>query len=283
MADDPSLVIAVRDKSLNVYYRGQSLARVFVQTGRVMAEVHLKYLVDPATQRYATVDEAGRIRDQNDHREIVIPTIGSFSDVRRLKAAASLYAGLEKEGVHELVRANTSVIDVEIAVSVPSKDGRTVARRIDLALIAEGQDGPVLRFVEAKHFSNTELRARGHVIPAVQQVVDYAAALRRHEAQVRASYQRVAENVLSLEGAAFASRRSDALLAAKHGITVDPEPSLIVYGFDRDQRDGAVWRGHRARLEQALGTPQRLILVGSPRRFRFDNELSAAVAEAVVE
>ena len=41
--------------------------------------------------------------------------------------------------------------------------------------------------------------------------------------------------------------------------------SLVVFGFDSDQRDGTVWKGHREKLDAALG--KRLLLKGDPQGF----------------
>lgn len=45
LADDPQLFIAVRDDYLNVYWKGNSLIRLFLQNGRLVGEVHYKYML----------------------------------------------------------------------------------------------------------------------------------------------------------------------------------------------------------------------------------------------
>jgi hypothetical protein len=102
------------------------------------------------------------------------------------------------------------------------------------------------------------------------QIADYGRALRAHADAIRSSYRRVAQNLLALEGAFAASRRDNPALqqAATAGVSLDPNPFLIVYGFDRDQRDGD-WKKHARKLTNALhGGPERLVMVGVPRGYR---------------
>src|SRR5947208_12274647 len=44
---DRSLIIAIRDEYLNVYWQGQSIFRVSFVNGRVAASTHPKYLLNP--------------------------------------------------------------------------------------------------------------------------------------------------------------------------------------------------------------------------------------------
>src|SRR4051812_33921841 len=77
------------------------------------------------------------------------------------------------------------------------------------------------------------------------QIADYGRALLAHADAIRSSYRRVAQNFLALRGAFAATRRSSPALqqAATAGASLDPHPFLIVYGFDRAQREGA-WKAH---------------------------------------
>ena len=272
MAEDPGLFVAIRDDYLSVYYQGQALARVFGRSdGTVAAEVHVKYLVDPTVQACAVVDEQGRIAPLDASDRFQIPVNSDIADVERLKAAAAPYSGVEKQGVHELALADPAVIDLEIALSVPGKKKRKfVARRIDLAVLVSDEVGAKIRFVEAKHFTNPELRTSGAAAPVVQQVSDYSEALVAHQKALCFSYRIVARNLLTLEGRFASLRRSKALEnAAQYGVTVDPDPIIAVYGFDQDQKRGDIWTSHAAKLQGTLGKGEsRIVMVGNPRGFR---------------
>ena len=42
-------------------------------------------------------------------------------------------------------------------------------------------------------------------------------------------------------------------VAAGEALHVDQEPRLIVFGFDKDQKDGPIWQRHRQRLVEEFG------------------------------
>jgi hypothetical protein len=45
LADDKDTLIAIRDRYLNVYYNGGSIAKVEYATGKIEAQIHYKYLL----------------------------------------------------------------------------------------------------------------------------------------------------------------------------------------------------------------------------------------------
>jgi hypothetical protein len=55
------------------------------------------------------------------------------------------------------------------------------------------------------------------------------------------------------------------IVRAANGETleVDTEPRLIVFGFDKDQKEGLVWNPHRERLVDELGLT--VYAVGNPK------------------
>ncbi len=256
--DDDELFVALRDEYLNVYYQGQSLARVTFQGGALVAETHYKYLLrDDVKPEYVRL--TGGV--------FALPTApvlhASLADWGAHKRAARSWVGEEKRGVDRILRANPNVLDVEIAVSDDSH-----AERIDLLALRNEGAGPELVFVEAKTFANPELRAApGRPVPVLEQIGRYTTLLVKYEADLRRWYLRVSENLLALEGAALARRRpaAQAAFAAGSALRVSSEPRLAIYGFDQDQRDGVVWAGHRVRLEQVLG--KRLLLCGDAKTF----------------
>lgn len=255
--DDEELFVALRDEYLNVYYQGQSLARVTFQGGALVAETHYKYLLrDDVKPEYVRL--SGGV-----FALPTAPVLHSLADWGALKRAARAWVGEEKRGVERILRANPNVLDVEVAVSDDSH-----ADRIDLLALRDEGAGPELVFIEAKTFANPELRAApGRAVPVLEQIGRYATLLVKYEADLRRSYLRVSENLLALDGAALARRLPAArtALAAGSALRVSSEPRLAVYGFDEDQKAGAVWAGHRARLEQVLG--KRLLLRGAADGF----------------
>ena len=126
--------------------------------------------------------------------------------------------------------------------------------------LAEADGATRLVFHEAKHFTNPELRASpGRQPPIVEQVERCRGSLAHHAEAIGAGYARICRNLLRIDE----MRRTvlpDAMpvhrsvrKVAEDAVppVVDPEPRLIVFGFDRDQRDGPTWQAHQRRLTAA--------------------------------
>jgi hypothetical protein len=254
-AEDPELFVAVRDGSVNVYSRGASLLKLSLRDGRLVGQLHPKYLLRPDADGYVEVRD-GRA----DTSPATLINL-DVTDPALLARAALPWSGAEKSGVHEVLRANETVLDVEAALVTPEG----VTRRVDFVNL-EARDGVIkLVFYEAKCFDNPELRARDKAPPVLAQLDAYEALLIDQERDVLGAYRDAIEAFLSLQGAALRRPSRDALMRqvrAGTRLVLDPKPRLYVFGFDADQRDGAAWGVHRAKLEAALGS--RLLLRGAP-------------------
>ncbi len=112
MRDD--LFIAVRNNSLDVYYRGGSIFQIRdAGNGTVKPNTHVRYLVR---------QEEARVELDADNK-FMLPPEGlaweryegdkTLSD---MLTAAQTLAGLEKSGLHPLVVGSPNVIDVEISL-----------------------------------------------------------------------------------------------------------------------------------------------------------------------
>ena len=259
LIDDGELFFAIRGGYINVYYRGCSLLRW--DAGGPAWKVHYKYLIRPDIEKssitYVDVD-GGKPRFPQDMTGYFIEDI---ADCGRLKKAAEPYAGVEKKGVHNVILANKNILDVEIA---QGKD------RIDLVALQETNRGIDLVFFEAKHFANKELRAKGKP-KVVKQVKRYSNMLRRNRETIRDSYWRVCKNLTDLPGLAELNPKRHAMMKrivnGSKELFVDENPRLIVFGFDRDQRNGSYWEPHLQKLEDAVGE-KRVLLKGDSKEFR---------------
>ena len=251
--DDKELFVAVRDNAVHVYYQGQRLIEVKWRNSKLAANTHYKHLLRPEMEpKYV---------DVKDGKPSVADTSRYFADrlnVEELKKAASVYAGDEKKGVHEILRNNPHILDVEIAIS----DGER--GQIDFAALQEGEAGQThIVFYEAKHFDNKEeLRSGGGTADVVKQVNKYRSFL--SDTQVSASleecYCRVAKNLCALKGVGVQERHRKRHDLLHRNFTVDKDPWLVVFGFDGDQKSGRYWTKHKSELEDALGG--KLILAG---------------------
>ena len=303
---DPDLLLAVRDRSLNVYHRGASLFRITPAGGGVATETHAKYLV---RQRQALVSLASDGIFMHDPAATVWTRYAGAGTLAEMKRAAAALAGLEKAGVHALVLGSPNVIDVEIALTGPPADSalaepvgadadaaaaplapaaETEASaapvqppsrqdRLDVASLEErGEpDEAWLVFHEAKLASNPGLRSK--TTPAiVAQVARYRTSLTAQTEWLATGYPGLCRDLVRLDAlrrAVWTARGLDAaalpsrdplvgeVASGARTLRVDPEPRLVVFGFDADQRDGALravtdeLRGRHALRVYAVGRP----------------------------
>ncbi|MCR6732834.1 MAG: hypothetical protein NVV83_01455 [Afipia sp.] len=193
-----------------------------------------------------------------------------------IRSATDL-AGAEKSGLHPLIVGSSKVIDVELSLlranssideSLADTDAHSAGAtsvdrsqdRLDVVTVENRGGKPFIVFHEAKHFSNPALRAKGE--PAVlAQIVRYQATLRQHDAALRQRYIAVCQALVRLHTMRTAVRAAvpvtrplqapDPLIAAiasgQVQAEIDPDPRLIVFGFDGDQRDGR-WERDAKRL-----------------------------------
>lgn len=275
------LMVAVRRDTLNVYYRGASLFLVTFHDGVITPLTHAKYL--SRRQQGLVPLTAGRFAIDAEHA--LWSSYGPETLSEMMAVAANL-AGPEKVGLHALLIASPHVIDVEISLEGvdemdEQQDGATLAveeaaggvtplgsstkgrqDRLDVATL-EKRDGERVEVVfhEAKHFSNGELRASPGRIPKVAgQIKRYRRALTHHADDLARSYREVCKALVRINGirqrldpqAPALDQLIQQVAGSARLPVIDPEPRLLVFGFDQDQRDGA-WKSHRVRLEDEHG------------------------------
>lgn len=199
----PDLVLAVRRNSINAYYRGASIFRIGWKPGQVIPFTHAKYLVRPA-QTYVALE---RGEFQFDARDVLQRAYLGIETLNEMCRAASRYAGAEKAGLHPMLAGNADVIDAEIALtrlSSPEDDGEEEAGssnrrqdRIDAAIAILENGVPTIRLYEAKHFTNSALRASGDNLPdVVRQITDYEKALKAYRDELSEGYVEAARALL---------------------------------------------------------------------------------------
>src|SRR5690348_8020573 len=96
---DRDLIIAVRDEYLNVYWQGQSIFMVSFRGSEVVGSTHPKYLLNP--------DLSGQIALRGElfdlkalESRLLMRNYESGVTLPKMKRAAGLYSGKEKQGVH---------------------------------------------------------------------------------------------------------------------------------------------------------------------------------------
>ena len=246
---DDELFLAIRNGYVNVYYRGCSLLHWSWQGETFTGRIHYKYLLRPKLP--AKVDPYVKIEDgrpvfQGDMAQFFTENLGCRE---ALKNAAKAYAGVEKRGVSDILRANKNVLDVEIALGEDpqsEEDPEPKEGRVDLVALKKTKRGIDLVFFEAKHFANSEIRAKGDSEPkVVKQVKRYARLLKENRETIQQSYRQVCCNLLYIRGLADRYPLRHKILSCiadgSEQLFVDEDPRLVVFGFDGDQKKGKYW------------------------------------------
>lgn len=148
--DDKDLIIALRGTAVNVYWKGQSIFKVMPGPDGLRATTHEKFLLDPKLGGQIAFDGVNFGVAQLQAKAFLARYEGPAS-LNRIKRAAAIYSGEEKQGCHWIAVANPNVIDVKIAFpgTVEREEpGEVIASpRIDLlALEADGDDAARLVF-----------------------------------------------------------------------------------------------------------------------------------------
>lgn len=235
MIADEDLFIAIRNEYLNVYYYGQSICKIEFPDNKIKWTTHKKYL---------GINESGYANTAN-----------HLDDLEKLKAKAREYGGKEKEQVKEQILKNKSlcILDVEVTFGREEKFGK---RSIDYLAIEKNENDKItLVFYEAKHFDNSEIRARE--IPKVfEQIEKYEMALTDtlHKIEILNSYKTIYKNVIELN-LNNKNKLFQLIGADIEQIEIDYEPRLIIFEIEPSKMDDI----HIQKLKQKFGQ-KRLIL-----------------------
>ena len=266
---DQDVFLAIRENYVNVYYRGCSLLKIEFKDRAIVGQIHYKYLLCPSTpNKYVKVEDG---RASLDDMESWFLT--DVNDIDSLKKAVEPYAGDEKTGIQDILKANFNILDVEIAFG--KDESESGAPRLDFAALQDSGDGVMkVVFFEAKRFGDDKaLRKQDAEKPeVVKQIETYQCKLRANRDAIIESYCRVCNNLRSLHGVAEAKRHPErhamleSVASGAAELTIDEEPVLIVFGFDGDQKVGKHWQPHREKLKKML--KGRVHLRGNSAGFR---------------
>lgn len=253
---DASLILGVRKEAFDVYWHGQSIFHANFDGRRVNVDTHVKYLLDPDLDDRIDLNEDGTFPVPVE----LAPMLTSYASgtLKKLKKAADLFSGLEKQGVHAIAQFNENIVDVEITLDANGLDTKRKHPRIDIAAFEQQSDVVELVFWEAKLFANKELRASEPCQPkVVSQIKEYIQVLEKTE--VLPSYRRVAENLVAIAEMSCGVRKvGPAIRAVADGgelrVSTPANVGLVIFGFDADQRaEDGIGDKHFKRLKDQLG------------------------------
>lgn len=278
---DSTLLIGVRENYLSVYWQGQALVTAKPDEGTLAVTTHEKFLLDP--------DLEGKVWLVDGKFDVTkLQTRGFMSEfetgktLTKMKRAAAYFAGGEKKGCHVIAEKNSTVVDFEVAFPVDAVGGKP--SRVDLACFEERENSVCLTFWEAKHFSNVGLRAKAGAAPVVKQIENYTAWIAAHGAELKQSYEKVARNLSAFTEMGWNRKLHSSIQAVADGskpLSLDGASpvGLLVFGFDQDQKDGPIWKQHRANLK---GQISRIVPAGKAAGIRLPTHASVTLTESPV-
>ncbi len=268
---DPDLLFALRDGRVDVYFRGQVIYSIDIGTEKLAAFTHVKYLVLDGPAPYIKMQD-GTFTYKRAHLHDVYRDGLSLGQI---KSAAKAYAGAESKGIYKAIKRDPTVIDVEIAFTRSndiaehsSQEKERAQDRVDMVRLTRARDGYDLVFWEAKDYSNKDIFNDN----IFTQLAAYARQLEMRASELNTAYRRVCQfhldldglrNSLGFEGAAAAHLDMLKDVASeRRPLRIVKEPSLFVFGFDNDQKNGR-WKIRKQQIEAAIGS-DRLRAVGNP-------------------
>jgi hypothetical protein len=137
-----------------------------------------------------------------------------------------------------------------------SGDGETATMpnrtqdRLDVATLERQGDNIAVVFHEAKHFTNPALRARTGPAAVIGQLRRYRSTLIHHASDSIGRYRAACHALVRLDAMRRHARSVTAptlhhldplvheVATGKADLSIDPDPRLIVFGFDADQKKG---------------------------------------------
>lgn len=286
--DNPDLRLAIREDSLNVYAKGQSVFKIELSKQRdetlprLVMTTHYKYLLIPKMPRkkeYVTFD--GRhflMKGQHiDPNSLIQMSYIPQKTVSQLVRSAISHSNPEKRGVHAIAMANSNVIDLEIAFSKvrkpepedptilndsDNKRRRSSAPRMDLATLFSDDEGKArLVFYEVKRFDDGRLW--GEKPPVLDQMKKYDAFLESKGSELKNAYKNVCKLLLKLQPNKDLPHLISEVALGLRRLEIDKASRLVIIGFDRDQRKGRL-KELKSVLKARGLTDNRLITRGSP-------------------
>jgi len=267
------LRLALRDGYLNFYRHGQSVAKTWVNASdEPVSDIHVKYALGPwDAAEYSKLKRHYAHLKGNSvyHKETgKLAEYGGIETLRRWIEKADEHKGAEKTFVDDVVKHNSSIIDLEMGL--PAWTEEKVAPRMDMVALEAHADAVDIVFWEAKLIRNGELvsRTAPKVIGQLEKYVEFLADIKRRGHVVVAyrntcciltELHKMAKLLHQQAGDGIRLPDLDILVktAAKpdSDLQIDCKPRLAI--FDHNKSRSTNWAIHEKKLRD-LGVPVRV-------------------------
>jgi hypothetical protein len=274
-SDKYGLRLAIRNNYLNFYRCGQSVARVACVRGKLVADVHYKYVLGErlgySGPLYLRLNAEGRFPEASG-----APSYEGPATLQQWIEDASEYVGVEKSIVDKLVEKNEHVIDLEMAL--PAWTPSNLAVRMDLVAIENGR----VVFWEVKTVDDSRIRCKAdfeedkspHVL---RQLANYRDYLKqdRHSEDVALAYRETAALLVALRALADEIgpklELGHCIIAASKAsrLAVAPSAFLVVVDLEASPK-GSAWTSWKKSHESKLiGNNIPMLVLETPDRLNF--------------
>ena len=206
---------AIRNCYVDFYYKGGRLF-VFDKHG---FKTHKKYAVTPedSLQNYVTEDH---------FNELASGTKSYVKDYKKIKENCKLYSGEEANGISSLYKysylRDEGIVLLDIEIALKSENEEKDTDRMDI-LLFDKKDA-VLKFVEGKLYSNSEIRSNTYP-EVVKQVGRYNVQIASKKASIIDAYSKYIEIVNWIFD-----------LQLPLPLDIFPKTGFYIFGFDSYQR-----------------------------------------------
>lgn len=212
-----NVFLAIRDNRIDLYHKGGKLF-TYDRNG---FKTHLKYasVISSNGKDYLTEAELLDYKLASDFE----------SNYQRIKENCSNYTGIEALGVSEIYHkhsylSDSNVVVLDVEISFESLNEENTQDRIDILLF--NKESKTLQFVEAKHFSNSEIWSR-KTPKVISQIKRYESQLLKRKKEILAEYIDYIKIINKIFG-----------IALPDPVEVDDNVTLLIFGFDNDQKNG---------------------------------------------
>ena len=240
--------LAIRNERIDFYHKGGKLFAYDVQGG---FHTHIKYaaVIENPMNAYLTENELKNCK--------IISDFSTHYD--RIKENCSMYSGDEASGVSNLYKnysylTNSNKVVLDIEISFKSDDPNKAQDRIDILIYDKIKRQ--LKFVEAKHYSNSEIWSNG-VPKVVAQIDRYENQIKAKKQDIINNYNTYISNINQLFG-----------LNIQPIIEIDNKVILMIFGFDRSQR---IDRLKNVILGNSAYKPFEIYLIGDVKKIDVNN------------
>jgi hypothetical protein len=209
---------AIRNNYIDFYFKG---GRLFKYDDKGF-QTHIKYaaVIEKDKNDYLTEEQLEGYKFATDFSK----------NYKRIKENCANYAGIEACGVseiyhrHSYVGRDKGIVVLDIEVSLKSLDPDNKQDRIDILLF--NADEKKLKFVEAKHYSNSEIWSKKEA-RVISQIKRYETQIKSKKSEIIAEYNKY----IDIANSMFSGK-------LPYVDDIAEKLTLLIFGFDNDQKRG---------------------------------------------